>query len=548
MVTAAMRNLLTIASGLTLLSFTACTSGPGQTQEPPVLKVTSPQRSLIQDQVGMLSVQGTVTPNPEGTPLKSVAVNGTLATLNPDGTFTANVMVQPGAQLIQTVATDAKGNTATDTRSVEAGEQRLAASTVSNALGVALSAQAFSRISGIASPMIMQADLTSLIKPMQPMVNAGGSCLGVKGYIDSLTISGSTIALTPVDGGLQFHIEVDGLNVQGHADFDVACIGGSDTFGVTADAVTVDGTLDVQPNGMMGFTTTLQNPNVNITNLQLSAGGIPSSIISLLDINNLVSFAVSKAAEMFMGPMMNKALGALSGPKTLHMLGHDITVQVSASQVNFTSSAGFVVLDSSLAISGANSTMFTFTPDGMPVMDPGNGMQFGMADDMANDMLAQVVSLNLLNLSMPAPGGTFDSANISATSPPMISADASDGKMHMILPDMKVVFTQQGTPVASAALNAKIELAITPTNNGNTIAIQLGQPALNIDVTDDIPNESHFTNDDLSKAVTLGLQSQIASISALLSAVPLPTVNGIGLSNLSMGADSGYVMIKADLQ
>ena len=39
--TAAMRNLL-IASGISLLAAPACTSGPGELPDPPVLKVTSP--------------------------------------------------------------------------------------------------------------------------------------------------------------------------------------------------------------------------------------------------------------------------------------------------------------------------------------------------------------------------------------------------------------------------------------------------------------------------------------------------------------------------
>src|SRR6266567_4497218 len=101
----AMRNLLTI-SGLSLLALVACTDAPGQLPDPPVLKITSPQRSLVQGSAGKLMVTGQATPNPEGTALKSVVVNGVTASLNADGTFNAQVALQPGAQLIHTVATD----------------------------------------------------------------------------------------------------------------------------------------------------------------------------------------------------------------------------------------------------------------------------------------------------------------------------------------------------------------------------------------------------------------------------------------------------------
>jgi hypothetical protein len=391
-------------------------------------------------------------------------------------------------------------------------------------------------------------NFTKLLAPMQPMMTTGGSCLGAKVYIDSMTITDAHISLVPVDGGLSFSLEIDGLDVKSHADYHVACIGGSDTFEVTADAVYVAGTLDVAPNGMMGFKTTLMNPDVQITNLNVSASGLPGAILDIIDMNSLISTVISKGAEMFMGPMINKALGALAGPKMLSLGGKQVTFEISPSDVEFTPSSGLVVLDTQIAIGGTENAKFVFTPNGNPQLDPGMGMQLGLADDLANDMLSQITALGMLNLSMPTDGGTFDSATMAATSPPMISADPADGKMRMILPDMKVTFTQAGSPVASAALNAKISLAVTPASGGSAIAIQLGTPEIDIDVTDDIPNETRFTKSDLSKAVTLALQSQIASISALLAGIPLPAMDGLQMSNLSIGADSGYVMVKGDLQ
>ncbi len=541
-----MRNLLTFATGLTLLA--ACSDGPSVALDPPVLTITAPQRSLMQGSAGNLMVTGTAAPNAQGTLVQKVMVNDVQATLNPDGTFSAQIEIQPGGSLIHTVATDAKGTTASDTRSVEAGELRTPGQSIASAICADLSTQAFAKISDIGSGLMKAEDFTALLAPMQPMLTTGGSCLGAKVYVDSLTITDAHLQLVPVDGGLSFAVEIDGVDVKAHADYDVACIGGSNTFEITADAVNVSGTLDVAPNGMMGFTTTLQNPNVNITNLNVSASGLPGAILDLIDMNSLISSAVSKAAEMFMGPMMNKALGALAGPKMLSLGGKQVEFQISPSDVEFTSTGGLIALDTQIQISGTQNAKFVFTPNGNPQMDPGMGLQLGLADDLANDMLSQITALGMLNLSMPTNGGTFDSATMAATSPPMISADPADGKMRMILPDMKVTFTQKGTPMASAALNAKIDMAVTPANNGYAIAISLGKPEINIDVTNDIPNETRFTNDDLSKAVELALNSQIASISALLGGIPLPAMDGLQMTNLSVGGDQGYVMVKGDLQ
>src|SRR5512135_928788 len=115
-----MRNLL-LATGLTLLA-SACTDGPAPLAPPPVLKVTSPARSLIQDHAGQITVTGTVAPGVKGAPVQKVMVNDVAAVVNADGTFSAVVTVKPGATLIHTEATDAGGGVATDTRSVEAGQ------------------------------------------------------------------------------------------------------------------------------------------------------------------------------------------------------------------------------------------------------------------------------------------------------------------------------------------------------------------------------------------------------------------------------------------
>ena len=75
-----MRNLVIIFTGLALLA-TACETGPGQVKEPPVLRVTSPARSLIQDHAGQVMVSGTAEPNASGDPVEEVLVNNVRATL-----------------------------------------------------------------------------------------------------------------------------------------------------------------------------------------------------------------------------------------------------------------------------------------------------------------------------------------------------------------------------------------------------------------------------------------------------------------------------------
>jgi hypothetical protein len=543
-----MRNLL-VAS----LLLSACSSGADYIPDPPVLTITSPARSLIQNGAAKVTVTGNVVPNAAGTPVTKVSVNNIVANVNTDGTFSIDIDVKPGAMLLHTEALDADGGKAQDTRSVEAGELRKPGQNIESAVTTALSKEAFQKISAAAGPLIKGLDLKPMLAPMQPMVHSGDEsgpdCLYGQLFVDDVKMQNVIISLVPVAGGLQFSAEIDGLDVPGHMKYAVACLGGTDNTEVKATKVVVSGILQVSPDGMNGFATNLASPNVQLTGLDITSGGVPGAILSIIPLDSAIEFIVPKVAGMFMKPMMNQALGALAGPKTVNVLGKTLTVQVKPADIEFTAASALVTLDMQMLIGGAeNSKGYIFTDNGQPNMDPGTGMQLGIADDLANEMLSQFVAIGMLDISMPESGGSFDGAQMAMTSPPMISADPADGKMRLVLPDMGATFTAAGTPVAKAAINATIDLQIQPANGGFGVAIQLGTPTVYVDVLPDIANESHYTNDDLSTAIQLGLDNQVASVTALLGGIPLPAMAGLQMKDLSVTGTDGYVMVKGALQ
>ncbi len=548
-----MRNLLRLASGLCLLAFVACDTGPGVQAEPPVLTITSPQRSLVQNGAGTITVTGTALPNASGQPIASVTVNHVAATVGADGQFTASVQIQAGASQLHTEAVDAAGGKATDTRSVHAGDVRPVGSNIDNAMVASISTNAFGKISQAASTVLTGFDFGAMLAPLQPMQHAGdpdgADCLYDQAFIDDLKLQNAIVSLTPVDGGLAFSLEIDGLDVPAHANFAVACVDGSETMEVTADKVVVTGTLLVSPDGMNGFTTTLASPNVELTNFHLDAGGVPGKILDMIDMNHLIGSIISTSAEKFMGPMMNQALGGLAGPKQLNLLGKTVDITVVPTDLSFDPTGAVVALSTSFMIEGAETSPgFIYTDNGTPTMTPGDGLTMGMADDLANEALAELTALDLLTISMPTPGGSFDNINLSMSTPPMISADPADGKMRLFLGDMKMEFTLVGQPVAVAYMNAKVDLAVATANNGYGVAIQLGTPDLNVDVDTTVPNATHLEDADLSQAVKLGLGAQLASVTALLGGIPLPQVEGLVMQDVSVGGDAGYVMINATLK
>jgi len=546
---AAMRNLL--ASIAPALLIAACTGGPADLKDPPVLRVTSPERALVKDGAGDVVVKGVATPNEGGIPVSKVTVNNVSANVAADGSFQATVQIQEGASFIETIALDSDGGKAVDTRAVHAGSIRNAAANVDNAMTASMSTGAFAKISAAAGPIVKGMNIAEMLAPMQPMQHAGDEagpdCLYEQVFVNDVKFSDVQIQLIPQNGGLGFRFQVDNLDVPGRADYAVACLDGSTNIRVTASRVVVAGTLLVSPNGMKGFKTDLVDQDITLTGLNVQASGVPGTIMGMIDFDGWISSIIGYGAELAMEPMMNSALGGLAGPKAITVLGKNLRMEVSPTDISFGNDGALVSMSMSMGIGGAEAAKYVYVPNGNPTMDPGNGFQLGLADDLANGMMSQAKEIGLLNLEMPANGGTFDSTSISMTLPPMINANG-DGSMQIILGDMMATFKAGGTPVAKAAVNAKIALKVATAGNGYAVALELGKPELMFNILDDIANETRLSNADLETAAAGCIEAQIAHISALLVNIPLPAIAGLQMRNLTVGSDNGFVMVKGNFE
>lgn len=535
-----------------VLLASACEVGFDVQPDPPILRVMSPQRSLVRDAAGALVVTGMVAPNPTGAAVARVTVNDVPAALAGDGTFTATIEVPAGATLIHTVATDAAGGLATDTRSVLAGERRMAGSSIPNAIGAAVSANAFTNIAAIATRLIKAANLTALIAPLNPIVHAGDEagpdCLYAQAFVETVTITDAKITLVPVAGGLQVSAMLAQPHITGRTQHAVACANGTSTFDIRAASATLSGVLRLSTAGMAGFTTEIASPVVQLPGLQIQSSAIPDAILNMLPLEKVIEAIAPAAVKLFVNPLLNDAFGALTGPQRLAVLGKTVTLQVAPRTIAFDASGGEVMLDMRLAIDGTSSPGFTFTPNGTPALEPGTGIGLGIADDLANDVLAQLASTGLLNLTLRQEGSDFDLAQIAATSPPMISADGSDGRLRLILPDMLVTFLERGTPVARAAVNAEIPVAIKPAAGGSAVQVDLGTPAVAIDTLEDGSGLPIAASSEKGTVITLGAAGQKGTIAEMLKSIPLPKLGGVTLSDVSVTGANGYVLVTTQLQ
>lgn len=527
-------------SAILVFSIAACV---GQPPPAPVLRISSPQRGLVMADAGKVTVTGQALPAPRsGDDITKVTVNDVTATLAADGSFTADIDVPVGAELIETAAYASSGAKAVDARAVHVGQMTPVGTGVDRAVTATLSADAFARLSAAAGPILKATDFASLLGPMQPMANVGDDLANAQISISKLALGDVKISLVPVDGGLQFSAELDALDVGAQVAYGGALVvDGSTAVTAKASQLTISGTLVVTPAGASGFTTKIASPSVRTTGLDIQASGLVGSILQLVNDNlgSTIQDAATQSAEQALEPLINDALGALAGPQQIDVLGNKLDLIATPAAIKFTSAGALVSMNVQAKIEGSEkSPGYIFTPNGTPSLDVSGGVQLALADDLVNELLAEVHAMGLLDIHLEGDYGVFDTADIKLDLPPMISANVGDGSLRLVIGDMDAMFSDHGTPVVHAAVNASVDLQILPGDSAQQIALQFGKVDVFVNAIGD-----GQPGGDVEGAASAGIGLQLDNLSQFLITLPVPSVAGVTLDSLSLRGDSGYVVV-----
>jgi hypothetical protein len=450
--------------------------------------------------------------------------------------------------LITTVALAEDGGTATDTRAMEVGPLSAVGSTVPQAVTAAVSADTFARMAVAAGPLIESMDLPSMLASMQPMASLGDDLANLKLSITNLTMSNVTIGLIPVSGGLKFSATIDGLAIQANALTGGSLVpGGTTTVDASASQVTIAGTLEITPSGSAGFTTTIGSPTVTTTGLQLKASGLVGQIYDLLNgaLGSTIQNIATTSAQTAMQPLINQAMGALAGPQQFTVLGKTIELTASPSAVAFTPAGALITIDLAALIEGAQSSPgYVATPAGTPAMNAGSGIGVAIADNLLNQMSAELLADGVFDFQLTGNFGLFDTATFQPSLPPTIGP-GSNGQLHLVIPDLIATFTDAGQPVAIAAANAQVDLQVAPGATAQQIALQIGDIDLAVNI---LQAPTQLEADGLSAIVNAGIGVQLKSLNAFVVNVPIPSFAGLTFGDLALHGDGGYAVVTGALE
>ncbi len=556
-----MRNFKIIAFGIVGL-LTACTdhpynpNGPALDPNAPRVTITTPARGTIAGDVQAVTVTGTAT---DDVGVTSLTINGVAAPVAGDGSFTATVPVTPGTNLLHAIASDASGNQGTATRAVVAGPMTAIANPVTNGLTAALSAETFAAIGRVAANYMTSGDLTTTLEAGNPVINDGApngpDCLYVQGSITSFTIGGATVGMVPQTGGLALDGELDNVFIAMHLNYAAACINGSRDITISASHVSVTGNLAIgidTSNG--GFAIALDNSNVSFTGLDIELGGLIGDIADMLDLNTSLGPIVAWAAEKFVVPSLNTALAGLNKTEQVTVFGRTIDITVKPATINFSSAGAIVGLDTTLRAEGDDKAPgFVSIASTPPMMDTSHGFQLAVAQNAANQLFGSLwasggldQNIDLTNGSYGNLGTLYNAVDVTTAVPPYV--DATGDGLVLTIGDLLGSFQNNGDVVTSVAINAQVDLKVTADATG-AMKLDVGTPTVYVDVDDTgVDGANELSNEQFQAILSFALSRVIAVGSGSVGAIPLPTVGGVSVTNLTIGEQTGYVLVQGAVQ
>lgn len=517
----------------------------------PGLTITSPERGTVAGAVQTVTVTGTAT---DEMGIASVTVNGVPATIAADGSFTATIDVYPGTNLIRTIAYDAAGNTATDTRAAMAGTMQPMSMPLPDSVLATLSTDTFAAIGDATSTYVENADLAAMAATANPVVDAGNGpdCLYAQANINTFLLSNADINLAPAPGGLWLTADLSDVYVQLDGHYAVACIDGNDDVFMSADGVAITGFLSTEVVNKE-FALTLQNADVQFDNLEIDATGLPGAVLDIVDLfasfeNILRNMVVDQVV-----PMVDDALAGLSQTKSTTVMGKQIDFKVAPSIIDFDATGATVQLDTTIDVVGDEAGPgFIYTANQVPNLDHSQGFAIGLSDDIPNQLLAGfwaagglTQTLDLTTGDYGAIGALYDTIEIAALLPPTVDAHG-DGGMLLTVGDLTATFYLGGEVVTKIAINGTVDVGADV--DAGAMNLALGTPEIDVDIMDEgVSGTNALSAEAFEELISFAADRLVGSSGSLLGAMPLPAVGGMQFNGVGIGGVNGYLLVEGQL-
>ncbi len=552
-----MRKPLALVVLLSGCTGTVMDQGPGSSDKvAPQLTITSPDRGTLLEG-GEVVVRGQVADLDSG--IGEVAVNGVAAQVASDGTFTATLTVPPGITVLETIARDRAGNQSRDVRALLSGTFATVDQSVGQAVAARLGPGAFGVLGDLLAGVLHQADLAGLAQELNPLVDEGGSCLGVEVDLRNITKSGVAMDLIPTTGALATNVAVSDIDVELRARYKVACIGGSSTIHIRARTTNLGGQVGLALD-QGALVVSLSGVAVSFQGFSLDIGGIPGAIEDLIDgkVEREVKKALENALQDVVPGMAQSMLSELTSSEwTLSVLGQPVTVGIRPRPAR----GGLIALDSTIAVEGGDGAMYASTPTSPPaaLMGAMDGLGVGLADDLVNQLLSSFWASGALEQAFAVgedlPVGAFfgpdvDRIGLELLLPPTVSAAMTGDGLRLDIGDLIVSALDedggQGT-LARFAVSTSIDFGVSVTPDGRLL-LTTGEPRVWGQVLEQSPTLPIELDDEKVVAMAgLVIRQLSKKADEAFSSLPVPTIADAVVAEPTAASSEGYLLLSGRL-
>ncbi|HEY1812329.1 MAG TPA: hypothetical protein VGG74_08215 [Kofleriaceae bacterium] len=531
----------------------ACGTSSSKSTEPEAattLVITAPARGTTVDGSNVM-VTGT-------TNAPTVTINSAGVTVGSDGSFSALVPVTPGVSFIETLAIDETGSDVRDVRAVLAGDLATSDGSQDATIAAEATPAALTTIGAAIADDAKTVDYTTAAQALNPVYDNGG-CLGAVLDITSISLSNVTVALAPKANALATDVNIDNIVVKLHADYKVACIGGSATITVSASAAHISGNLGASiSNGKIA--TTLPSATVTLDGFSLDLGGIPSELTNLFDsvVQPAVQNALASMIESKVPPIANdKLAGLVAKSFTASLLDKSTTFTVTPAKTAISASGLYVELGAtSLVTGGAGGMYFTAPEPASPsLMSQTTGLGIAVECDLVNGLLAGLWAAGAFDTTVPVSDLSIASAlldpnatqlALSISLPPTVTSDGT-GNLQLAIGDA-MISIEDGTGAELQQLALSLQTAVSAASQQGALALTLGQPTLYATVLEQATDGARPLTDDEVETLVGGVWSIVGTqASSALSKLPLPAIAGVQLGAPTVTGAPGYLVADVPL-
>ncbi len=523
-----------------------------------------------------------------------LTIEGTEVTVASDGSFSHDVPVGFGINVIETAAVDGYGNTATDTRATLAGDFLDYGAGSDDGLVVRLNEGpgGLQAIEDLASGLIVDADLGGLIPTGPVFSDSSQSCLPwwlgggcVTWYSIDLFVSNPTFGTTDVSfdprasGQLFTRFDVNDVSVDWNASGTLVGAGASGSGDITANTIRIDMLLRpyIASNRIEvdvdSATATTIGFNWNMSGFLgdvLDVFGVRSLISGLIE--GMLEDALEDAVYTYIPPVLEDALNDLLTSFTMTLAGNDYDVSLLPSSL--------VVDDDGLTLGLQTSVMadawnhvgdMGFGPlygaYGQPASYPLNrGASVGLSIDFLNQLFYALWGGGLLDMEMSSadmglaasdlelflPGVTDVTIAVDPLLPPVIVPGTGAASTDLQLGDLRLTLLDgdaaTGTTLIDVYVSGTSEFDVGTAAGGTALTATLGDMDLYYDVV--FPDAATLAASDTEAFLGALVPLLLPSLTDSLGEIAIPSISGFEISGATItpdGPEDGILRMTGDL-